>query len=136
MLTNDKNNPRITLTISGQVDKFVTITPSNRVSLNGTAGQKITSAVTIIPEPNYQFKIIESRAVKGTDIAFKLEEVKKENRSEYVVTVENMKKESGKYFDTVMLKTDSKVQQEIKISVYGNISDAVKSDGKAEAPKG
>jgi len=136
VLTNDKNNPRITLTIAGQVDKFVTITPSNRVSLNGTAGQKITSAVTIIPEPNYPFKIIESSAVKGKDIAFKLEEVKKENRSEYVVTVENMKKESGRYFDTVMLKTDSKVQQEIKINVYGNITDAAKSDGKAEAPKG
>ncbi len=109
--------------------------PSNRVSLNGTAGQKISSAVTIIPEPNYAFKILESHAVKGKDIAFKLEEVKKENRSEYVVTVENLKKESGRYYDTVMLKTDSKVQKEIKINVYGNITDA-KSEGGGDAPKG
>jgi len=117
------------------VEKFVTITPSNRVSLNGTVGQKITSSVTIIPEPKYAFKILESHAVKGKDISFKLEEVKEENRSEYVVTVENLKKDSGRYVDTVMLKTDSKVQQEIKINVYGNITD-VKSEGKTEEPKG
>jgi hypothetical protein len=39
----------------------------------------------------------------------------------YLLTVENIKQETGRYFDTIILKTDSEIQPEISISVYGNI---------------
>jgi len=35
--------------------------------------------------------------------------------------VENLKKGKGHYYDTIYLKTDSKIKPEIKIRVYGNI---------------
>jgi hypothetical protein len=41
----------------------------------------------------------------------------------YVLTVENLKNDKGRYFDTIKLTTDSKLRPEIKIHVYGYISD-------------
>ncbi len=42
---------------------------------------------------------------------------------EYVLIVENLKNDKGRYFDTIKLTTDSKIRPEIKIYVYGYISD-------------
>jgi hypothetical protein len=44
-------------------------------------------------------------------------------RKRYKLTVTNLKREKARYFDTIVLKTDSDVRPELKISVYGNIFD-------------
>jgi len=49
---------------------------------------------------------------------------------EYVLTVENLKNDTGRYFDTIKLATDSKLRPEIKIYVYGYISDRPKNPKK------
>jgi hypothetical protein len=49
----------------------------------------------------------------------------------YKLTVENAKDTEGRYFDTIQLKTDSKVQQEIKIWVFGDIKDPNRKKGKS-----
>jgi len=122
--TNDKMRPRIDLKISGNVEKFATITPESKsIKLSGLPGQEIVSSAIIIPEPKYPFKILETKAAKGENIEFKLDTVTKDSGTEYVLTVKNLKKDKGRYFDTVSMKTDSVLQQEIKLSVYGNISD-------------
>ncbi|QTA86654.1 Uncharacterized protein dnm_026780 [Desulfonema magnum] len=120
--TNDKKHPRLKLTISTHVEKFANITPK-RVRLNGLVGDQISSSVTIVPKKKYPFRIVEAKASRGENISIKLEEKKQEKGDEYLLAIQNMKKEKGRYFDTVLLKTDSKVKPEIKISVYGNISD-------------
>jgi hypothetical protein len=43
--------------------------------------------------------------------------------------IENKKTEKGRYFDTVYLKTDSKIQPQINVNVFGNVS-AAKPKGK------
>ncbi len=122
--TNDKNRPRIELKISGNVDRFATITPESKsIKLSGLPNQEIVSSAIIIPEPKYPFKILETKAAKGENIEFKLDTVKKDSGTEYVLTIKNLKKDKGRYFDTISLKTDSVLQPEIKLSVYGNISD-------------
>ncbi len=122
--TNDKMRQRIELKISGNVEKFATITPESKsIKLSGLPGQEIVSSAIIIPEPKYPFKILETKAAKGDNIEFKLDTVKKDSGTEYVLTVKNLKKDKGRYFDTISMKTDSVLQQEIKLSVYGNISD-------------
>ena len=108
------------LTIVGNVNKFVTIIPK-RVSLRGFAGDQIMATVKIIPEEKYPFKIIGDRTIHNKNFLYKLEEVKRSTKTEYVLTVENLKKEKGRYSNTIKLKTDSKIRPEIKIRVYGNI---------------
>jgi hypothetical protein len=49
---------------------------------------------------------------------------------EYVLTVENLKNDTGRYFDTIKLTTDSKIRPEIKIYVYGYISERPKNPKK------
>ncbi len=108
------------MTVTGEVEKFVTITPS-RVRLTGRAGQPIEEVVTIIPERKYPFKIIEAKARNGKRIDYNLSEIKSSNGRQYVLTVKNIKTGKGRYLDTIVLKTTSKYRPEISIKVYGNI---------------
>ena len=104
--TNDQKNPKLNLTVFGMVEKFVTIIPKN-VILRGFVGGQLKTTVKIIPEEKYPFKIIESKAINGKNISFKLEEHKLSKGMEYVLTVENLKKDKGRYSDNISLKTDS-----------------------------
>ena len=120
---SDKKHPKLNFVIRGKVDKFVSITP-NRVTLKGYVGEHIKQSIKIIPEKKYPFKIIGSKAQKGKDISYKIEKVTTPTKeSEYLLTVTNLKNEKGRFFDTIYLKTDSKIRPEIKISVYGNIKE-------------
>lgn len=91
-------------------------------------------SVKIVPEEKYPFKIVEAKAKNGRFIKYKMEEVISLKGTAYVLTVENLKKEKGRYYDAIYLKTTSKIRPEIKISVYGNIIDKKHSRIK-KAPK-
>ena len=118
--TNDKKNPRLKLSIIGEVEKFVTIRP-NQVRLHGVTGQEIKRKVTIIPTPKYPFKIIKARVRDGKDISYQLSEEKSENGQKYALTVENKRMEKGSYFDIITLETDSKIRPTLSVRVYGDI---------------
>lgn len=123
------NKPVLYLTVTGNVDKFVTIDPK-RISLRGVAGNRIKSIVRIVPEEKYPFKITESQASNGKNIRFKLQKLNNTKKEEYMLLVENLKKDKGRYVDTIKLKTDSKIKPEIKIYVYGYILDQPKNKKK------
>jgi len=119
--TNDKAHPRLNLKIQGQVEAFATIDPK-RVNLNGATDQELRSKVTITPaNEKHIFKILDSKAEKGQDIRFKLEEVKESGKVRYVLNVESIRKTPGRYVDNIILKTDNSLRPEIQIGVYGNI---------------
>jgi hypothetical protein len=120
VMTNDPVKPKHSLTITGKVENIVTISPQ-RVRFSGSAGQLLNASVSIIPEKKYPFKIIEANAKKGEHITVSIKEEKKSERTGYVLTVENLKKDKGRYVDTIVLKTTSKIQPTIKIPVYGII---------------
>ena len=111
------------LTIIGQVEKFVTILPKE-VKLYGQVGNPITARVRIIPEKKYAFRILEARAKYGKDIDFKLEEDKGSQNGTYLLLIENKKTAKGRYWDTVYLKTDSKIRPQINVNIFGYISPA------------
>ncbi len=119
--TNDKNRPQQDLVISGLVENFVTIRPQH-VSLRGFAGDPIKGQVSIIPEKKYPFKILEARAKDGKNIKFKLDEINSPNGQAYELNVENLREKTGRYYDTIILKTDSKVRPELNVRVYGYLS--------------
>ena len=118
--TNDKNRPLQDLVISGPVEKFATIRPKH-VSLRGYAGDPIKGQVSIISEKKYPFKIVEHTLNHGNDISYELEQVKLAGGIEYVLTVVNLKNVVGNYYNTISLKTDSKIQPSINIRVNGYI---------------
>ena len=120
LFTNDEKNPRLKLTISGSVDKFVTIRPK-RVKLRGVVGEAIKRKVTITPEKKYPFKIVNVRAKDGKEIHFELSEEKNEKGPFYALLIENKRLEKGRYFDMITLETDSHIQPKLSIRVYGDL---------------
>ena len=118
--SNDKNHPRMDLVITGQVEKFVTIRPKH-VNLKGYTGDSIKASVSLIPEKKYPFKILKVRAKDGNNIKFQLEEVGLSGNGAYELKVENLKQDAGRYFDTIILETDSKIRPQLNVRVYGNL---------------
>jgi hypothetical protein len=104
------------------VKKFVTITPKN-VQLFGLAGTPVKGTVAIVPEKNYPFKIVKTKAQSGRNIRYVLTEEKSTDRLTYVLIVENLKKDKGRYHDKIELETDSQLKPKISIPVYGRITE-------------
>ena len=118
--TNAPDHSVFYLTVMGNVENFVTIVPK-RVTLRGLAGHPIKATAKIIPEKKYPFKIKSVSVVNKRNIGVKLEKIQDAKTTSYLITVENRRKTKGRYFDTIKLKTDSKIRPEIKIYVIGNI---------------
>jgi hypothetical protein len=123
VVTNDKKRQRLTLTITGDVEKIVTITPK-RVLLWGPVDEETKATVRIIPEKKYPFKIVETKAKSGKNINYKMLEIKGPNGIEYILTIENLKKTEAQYRDSIFLETTSEIRPVIKIPVFANISAA------------
>jgi hypothetical protein len=116
--TNDKKRPRQDLVISGEVEKFVTIRPQH-ANMRGFVGDLIKGTVTIIPEKKYPFKILNLRAQDGKYIKYQLAEIKESDSMAYTLNIENLKKDAGRYYDSIILETDSKIRPQLSIRVYG-----------------
>ncbi len=118
--TNAAEHSVFYLTVIGNVEKFVTIDPE-RVTLRGLAGHPIKATAKIIPQAKYPFTIKSVSVINKKNIKVKLEKNTDSKTTSYLITVENRRKTKGRYFDTIKLKTDSKIRPEIKIYVIGNI---------------
>ncbi|MCP4720219.1 MAG: hypothetical protein GY860_12245 [Desulfobacteraceae bacterium] len=114
VLTNDGKNSKINLTISGIVEKIVTISPK-RVSLVGVEGEDLQAVVKVIPDEKYSFKILDIISNEKSNINYQLTGIKKLGKLEYVIEIQNLKKNTGYYKETIVLKTDSSIKPEIKI---------------------
>lgn len=122
------------LVIRGKVEKFAEVNPK-RLRINGEAGQKIVETVTIIPLEKYPFAITEAKPKKGENIKVQLSEKNDKKGLKYLLTVTNLRDTPGRYYDLVEIKTTSKVQPLLKITVYGNIEEAgTKNDKPGSKP--
>lgn len=120
-MTTDPRKPVTQLSIKGSVKNFATITPNN-IRLYGKVGEPVKETVRIVPEVSYPFKILETKAQIGRDIRYQLTSEEQAPSGAYLLTVENLKQETGRYYDTIFLMTDSRVKPKISIQVYGKIS--------------
>jgi hypothetical protein len=121
--TSAAKQPIVSIEIAGNVEKFATITPSKLI-LRGNAGEPIIGTVTVSPDPKYPFKVLETKSKNGTDIQARVEEKQENNTTAYIITVENLKKDPGRYYDVITLKTNSPIKPELQLSVYGQILQA------------
>jgi hypothetical protein len=120
VFTNDPNHQRLYIDIKVKVDRLYALS-HRRVNLVGNIGEALQQTVTLTPETKYAFKLTEVSTKRGEHIKYQLNEVSDEKGVRYELAIENTKKDTGPYFDTMYLKTDSKYAPEIKIQVFGNI---------------
>lgn len=123
--TSAIKQPNVTLEITGYVDKFANITP-NKLVLRGNAGEPVSGSVTIVPNPKYPFNVLEAKARNSSDIQVKFEKKQENNMATYILTAENLRKTPGRYYDVILLKTDSPIKPELEISVYGQVLESQK----------
>jgi hypothetical protein len=116
VLTNDPKEPVVHLMVAGQVDRFAMINP-RMLNLRGMSGETLRGTVSIVPEPKYPFKILDTQSLEGK-LKVEMSEVREGGKTAYALAVENLKAEAGAYNDTVRLKTDNPVQPEIDVRVF------------------
>jgi hypothetical protein len=119
--TNDPKHRTIRLEVIGQIDKVVTINPTI-AKLYGSAREELSSEIQITPDEKYAFEIVQIQVRNGKHIRYELETLPGKTGPRYVLKIRNTKKEKGRYFDTLSLKTNSKLLPEITIRVFGKIS--------------
>lgn len=113
----------IELSVAGTVKRVVTVVPQH-VRLRGPAGTKVRQTVSIVPEKEFPFKILKTSARNGRNIRYRLREERNGSRVSYLLTVENLKTEQGRYYDRIELTTDSEYKPRIHINVHGRIGSA------------
>lgn len=129
MVTNDPAQNPLLLQIEGNVEQFVDIRPA-RLRMTGQAGDEVSGTVTIVPTEKYPFRILEANPQKEGNI--RVEVFEEKDRKAYNLKVFNLKQEKVRYYDTIIVKTDSKIRPELTISVYCNLASKpqIKRDGQ------
>ncbi len=115
--TDDPAHRTIKFRISGKVKKFAIIKP-NRIRLIGSPGEKLQDIVTITPAGEYKFSIIGKTVLSGKYINIDLRRPDPA-KPVWKLTITNKRKNPGRYFDIITLKTDSKIKPFIAIRVFG-----------------
>jgi hypothetical protein len=110
----------VRFTITGAVERFATVEPE-RVVLRGRPGEKLKASVKIFPEAGHPFSILQAKAKYGRFISISLEDLRDSGKEGFLLTVVNLKKDPGRYFDVVSLETDSAIRPELQVNVSGFI---------------
>ena len=117
--------------MQGETQAHIADIDPERVILRGYGGQTIRQEVVVTPRASYPFKVTGIKAKNGNNIRFDMHEQTTPEGNSYVVSVENTKTTPGKYYDTLLISTDSKLKPTVPIHVYGTIAAAQNK----EAPK-
>lgn len=118
--SNDPAQPNLTLTLSGNVDIFATITPS-LVKLEGLLGNPVTQTIRVAPTPKHPFTVTGLRLKSGQYIECRLNSVQSEGQTVYELAVDSRRTTAGRFFDTIFLQTDHPQRPEIAIRVFAYI---------------
>ena len=119
---NDPTRQQFALVMFGTVERFAAINPGF-ARLFGKTGEDITAAIRIVPEEPYPFTILGPFERETRNIRYTLSRLDGPDKQGYLLTVKNVRREKGRYYERIVLKTDSTVKPEIRISVYGNLTE-------------
>jgi len=130
VFSNDPQRPQLLLTVEGSVEAFADIQPE-RIILRGDGDRTLRQELVVTPRAPYPFKVTEVKSKSGVNIRYELREHKTPEGMSYVITVENTRTTPGKYYDTLLIATDSPLKPTIPVHVYGTIA-AVKEKEKPQ----
>ena len=106
--------------MTGEVRKFATLNPSKAI-LKGTVGEKISLTLTVVPDPQDPFKILNISVLHGTDFRYSMKGTKIDGKTAYEFLIENTRTSPGRYFDQINILTDRTENNPVTILVSGNI---------------
>jgi hypothetical protein len=118
--TNDPGYRVFSVSMSGEVRPIARLTPEI-VSLRGKPGEKVSVAVKIIPAAVPDFEITSAQAKVGRDIDFTIEKQGTPPDNYFLLTVNNIKQGAGRYFDIIVLETDTIPKRDIQVRVSGHL---------------
>lgn len=118
--TNDPAYRIFTVSMSGEVRPIARLTPEI-VSLRGKPGEKISARVKIVPAAVPDFDITSAQAKVGKDIDFTIEKKGTPPDNYFLLTVNNKKQGTGRYFDIIVLETDTIPKRDIRVRVSGHL---------------
>ena len=127
VVSNDPKRPQLLLTVEGSVEVFADIHPE-RIILRGDGERPIRQELVVTPRAAYPFKVTEVKSKNGVNIRHELREHTTPEGIAFVITVENTKTTPGKYYDTLLIATDSPLKPTIPVHVYGTIAAAKKKE--------
>ncbi|MBU0464004.1 MAG: hypothetical protein KKE12_10400 [Proteobacteria bacterium] len=119
--TNDPAEKMIKLMITGGVKRFARLDPGI-ISLKGVLGKPIIAKMTISPTQDNGFDIARVRVKEGQYIRYNIKKIKDKKLPYYELTVENTRKVPGRFFDLIMIETDTSPKRQINIRVSGYLS--------------
>jgi len=105
--------------VSGAVEKMVIIEPK-AIRLTGKPSEEITATVKVLPMEKYPFTIKSISVKNEKTLGVDLQSPEGDNLV-WNIKVTNKQTRPGRYFDMITLVTDSTIQPEIRINVFGNI---------------
>jgi hypothetical protein len=114
--TDDPNNRKFHLVVTGKVEKVVDITPRT-VSLSGAPGEVLEARVTITPTEKYRFSILGLEQKYNTQIKAQLVKPAQGDLA-WQVKITSTSQKADDLYDVITLKTDSKYKPTLKIRVY------------------
>ncbi|MFZ2633167.1 MAG: hypothetical protein WA081_22100 [Desulfosalsimonadaceae bacterium] len=106
--------------MTGEIRKFATLTPSKAI-LRGAVGEKITRIVTVVPDAQSPFEILNISVLRGTDFRYSMKETEVKGKKAYEFTLENTRTSPGRYFDQINILTDNTENNPVTIRVSGDI---------------
>lgn len=118
--TNDPKQPSIALVVTGKVNKFVEVKPT-QVRLEGQAGTPLAVEVEILQNKDYPFTILGVQTQRKDVVGCELVEQCDTAGNRCVLRVENLKTTKGRYTDTITVRTDNAVKPSFAIAVIGII---------------
>ena len=125
VFTNDPENRRIGLTLTGPVEAFASITPRFVRLAASVENFRAEQVVIIIPPEASPFNIVATRQVpmgENAPFAHRLEQDEQRGERVYRLVVENLQRHAGSYYGTIHLATDHPKRKELSLNVHGHIT--------------
>lgn len=119
---DDPTTPTAYLTIQGPVERVVNITPRTLV-FQGNSGKVMEKTITIIPVEKYPLNILDLTFKNSRYLACELKKTQINGKQAFKVIVKTKKEARGKFYDRLLMKTDSRVKPLIIVWVNVRLKD-------------
>lgn len=119
MTTNDSQAPQTQLVVTGKIEALIEISPK-RVKIVGYRGDEdLFQDIKIVPHKGHRFSVKEVKANSGAGgITWDLKPLSKEPPEKgYLLRVSCNKETEGRFYDVLLVKTDSKDKPTFRIPV-------------------
>lgn len=120
--TNDPEEPRVTLTITGVVKMEVQVTPISIYVGQMQLGTKAIRSVDILPVEVSKFKLLGTRVTDPAIKVMRTESIRKDGKQGYRLVVQHGPvSKPGRVSASLLVQTDLKHSRDIAIRVYGRV---------------